>query len=313
MQSKNEKGSEPPATQTLVAFKSADDFKKMIATNYMAQIGNLLGDKRSALRFLSGMMAAVQRNEDLLECTPISLINSFIVMAELGLMPNGFGGEAYVLPYWNSKKDGNQWVKVREAQFQLGYQGYVTLFYRAGIRKIIGELVRENDQFEMVTGEIVHVVDPFKPRGARKGAYVIITLANGETMQKVMSADEILDIAKKFSKSFASSKSPWDEASDPQGWMWVKTVLRQIAKLVPKNDKIMRAIAEDDKDSVIEDVGKPSETQQRLENAEDSMKSLTTGAVLKKPDAEKNDDQGESKETGEQPAPEDEIGRDIKL
>jgi recombination protein RecT len=205
-----------------------------------------------------------------------------MTMAQLELMPSNVSGEAYVIPYENSKNINGRWEKVMEAQFQLGYQGLVTLFYRAGVRKIVGELVRENDAFEYVNGEITHKVDPFAQRGSRRGAYCIVTLANGEKVSKVMSKDEILEIAENFSKSYGATKkdgskakTPWDEDQDPQGWMWIKTVLKQLGKLLPKNEKILQAIAEDNKDSVIAD---------RLPEAMETKEALTMGAILKKTD-----------------------------
>ena len=110
--------------------------KDVIAKNYMKQIVNYFGDDKKAMAFLSAVVAATQRTPELINCTPVSVINSFMTMAQLGFMPSGVSGEAYVLPY---KKGG-----VSEAQFQLGYQGLVTLFYRAGAKEIVAEIVRKN-------------------------------------------------------------------------------------------------------------------------------------------------------------------------
>ena len=55
--------------------------------------------------------------------------------------------------------------------------------------------------------------------------------------------------------------------------MYKKTVLKQLGKLLPKNETIMRAIAEDNKDSVIGD---------RLEGAMKDSQALTMGAAEKK-------------------------------
>lgn len=228
-------------------FKSADDLKKVLATTYQKTVQNYFGgDEKKTLRFMTGFVAAWQKNPRLQECTPMSTINSFLTMASLELMPSDVSGEAYVIPFKNKG--------VMEAQFQLGYQGLVTLFYRAGAKSIIAELVYEHDEFQIVNGQILHTPDVFADdRGAVKGAYVIIELGNGGKVSKVMSKREILEIGETFSKSFNSEYSPWNPKQDPQGWMLRKTVLKQAAKLVPKNDSIVRAIAEDNKDSIISD------------------------------------------------------------
>lgn len=241
-------------TKEIQKFGSEQDLKKVLAKQYINQINNYFGNEKRALRFLSGVMAAVQRNPKLLECEPTSVINSFMTMAQLELMPSDVSGEAYVIPYSNNKKVGNRWEKVLEAQFQLGYQGLVTLFYRSGVKEIVAEIVYENDQFQFVNGKVHHEPDVFTDdRGKAKGAYVIIRLKAGGEVTKVMSKKEIMDIAKQFSKSYSGKHSPWDEKNDPQLWMWRKTALKQMSKLVPKNDAIRMAVEQDNKDSNIED------------------------------------------------------------
>lgn len=258
------------------AIKNENDLKVFLAKNYMAQIQNYFGDKDRALKFLSSVMGAVQKTPKLISCESTSLINSFMTMAQLGLMPSSVSGEAYVLPYENKKKG------ITEAQFQLGYQGLVTLFYRAGVRSIAAEIVYEKDEFSYINGELKHNPDVFADeRGPAKGAYVIVELQAGGKITKVMSKKKILEIAKKFSKSYGGF-GPWTEGQDPELWMWKKTVLKQAAKLVPKNETIYKAIAEDNRDSIIGD---------RMDPAIESSESLKMGALLKdkeeKPKAEK--------------------------
>lgn len=283
--------------QRLQKFNSTTDVKKALAGEYQKQIGNYFGDEKKALRFLSSVISAAQRNPKLLECTPESFVNSFMTMASLELMPSDVSGEAYVIPYLNSyKDDSGKWYKVLEAQFQLGYQGMVTLFYRAGCRKIVAEIIHERDierdgdgksNFTFVNGEITHAPDFFSERGGPVGAYVIVTLGTGATVSKVMTEEEILDIAQKFSKSFHSKNSPWMPKNDPQLWMWRKTVLKQAAKLVPKNEKLITAIAEDNRDSVIGD---------RAERVEETTEKLTMGNLLKKPNDKLDADEKTSEE-----------------
>lgn len=256
--------------------KTESDLKLLLANQYMKQINNYFGNEKQAMRFLSSVMSSVQRNPKLLQCTPISLVNSFMTMAQLRLMPSEISGEAYIIPYNNSKKDGNQWIKVMEAQFQLGYQGLVTLFYRSGVKSIQSEIVYENDKFTYTDGIITHSPDVFSDnRGKPKGAYVIVTLGTGGVISKVMSEKDIMAMGKRFSKSFTTSDSPWNAEKDPERWMWRKTVLKQVAKLVPKNEEIFQAVTEDNKDSNIEDDG------HRLGEAMIDSKKLKMGALTK--------------------------------
>ena len=265
-----------------VTIKNETDLKKVLASQYQKQIENYFGDKKKALKFLSSVVSSVQRVPQLLECEPTTLINSFIRMAELGLMPSDVSGEAYVLPYKNKKKG------ITEAQFQLGYQGLVTLFYRAGIKSIIAEIVYSKDKFSYKNGKINHEPDVFaEDRGEPIGAYVIIETPQGGKISKVMNKKEILRIGQKFSKSFSSSFSPWNPKNDPELWMWKKTVLKQVAKLVPKSDVIFNALNEDNKDSII--------TDQRLKLAMEQSKNITMGKLVKKDEKESKDKKDKDK------------------
>lgn len=242
------------------------NFKLALANRYMKQIENYFGDSKKAMKFLSSVTSAVQRTPELLNCEPKSVINSFMVMAQLEFMPSDVSGEAYVLPYKGV------------AQFQLGYQGLVTLFYRAGAKTITAELVRKNDKFSYTNGVIEHSPDMFsEDRGEVVGAYVIIELQMGGKVSKVMSKKEIMEIGQKFSKSFTSKYSPWNVENDPEGWMLKKTVLKQISKLVPKNETIFKAIAEDNRDSNISD---------RMEKAKAESEGLKMGNIVKNTELE---------------------------
>ena len=67
-----------------------------------------------------------------------------------------------------------------------------------------------------------------------------------------MNKDDILKF-KSFSKGAKSDYSPWNISKDPELWMWIKTVLKQAYKLLPKNELLNKLIEEDNKDSLISD------------------------------------------------------------
>ncbi|MFA6158867.1 MAG: recombinase RecT [Candidatus Paceibacterota bacterium] len=263
-------------TETKKELTTSDQLKLQLAGDYLKQVTNYFsGDKEKAMRFVTSIMQSVRKIPKLYQCDRMSLLNAFMTMAQLGLMPSDVSGEAYVIPYDNNKKIDGKFVKVLEAQFQLGYPGIVTLLYRAGNREVIAELVREHDKFSIQRGKIFHEVDPRKTkaqRGAWIGAYSIIVTATGGTIEGYMAKDDILAHAQKFSKSFNSDYSPWKEENDPEGWMPRKTVLKQTSKLAPKNEILMQALAEDNKDSIIAD---------RLEAAKKDSEALSMGNILK--------------------------------
>ncbi len=233
-------------TEQNLVIKSEVELASFLNKNYLHQIKNFFGDEKQAMKFLSSVRSSVQKTPKLLECHPMSVVNSFMTMAQLGLMPSDVSGEAYVLPYKG------------QAQFQLGYQGLITLFYRAGGQRIRAEIVRANDKFSYENGEIKHEINIMlsnEKRGEPVGAYAIATV-NGMEIAKAMNREDILGFGKNFSKSFSSEYSPWNVDNDPELWMWKKTVLKQLGKMLPKNETINLAISLDNEDSRISDVKK---------------------------------------------------------
>lgn len=232
-------------------------FGALLNVTYKKQITNFLGDDKTASRFISSIIADVQRNPKLLECTTESLINSYMTMAQLGFMPSFVSGEAYVLPYKKNYQEGGEWKSTMQAQLQIGYQGFVTLLYNAGVDSITSEIVRKNDVFTYVNGQMTHDIDPFKSkeeRGEAIGVYVIF-IYNGKGITKFMNGKDVIAHAKKYSKSYdpKGKFSPWNPENDDQLWMWKKTCLIQGQKLLPKSDLLNRAIDIDNRDSRISD------------------------------------------------------------
>jgi len=251
---------------TNVALRNVADFKRVMVTNFKGQLEAILKDPDEAKAFIANAMSLMQKTPDLIKCTPHTIFNGLMMIASLRLMPSAISGEAYLIPYKNKG--------TLEAQFQLGYQGLITLFYRAGIDAVDGALVFEKDHFELNGTEIVHKINPLlskAERGKRIGAYTKVTY-RGHTTYRFMNGKDIEAHAAKFSKSFNSDYSPWK--NDPEGVMWLKTVLKQHAKLLPKNETIFKAIDLDNRDSVISD---------RVNAAKADSESMKMGAHVLPP------------------------------
>lgn len=286
----------------VTAFKSEIGLADYLNKRYLSQIKNFFSDEKKALKFLSAVRADVQRNPKLLECTAESIVNSYIQMAQLGFMPSTVSGEGYVLPYNNTKQEGGKWIKVMEAQFQIGYQGFVTLFYQAGVEKIYSEIVRKNDKFSFVNGEMKHEIDltlSNKERGEVVGCYLKV-LFRGQETARFMNVKDILDHGKRFSKSFdlVGKYSPWNPANDPELNMHRKTVLKQMAKFLPKNEIINKALDLDNRDSVIAD---------RVESAKEESESLKMKNLL----VETNGENKKEEENHEENQTEDDSSESI--
>ena len=209
-------------------------FKAKLVGDYQKQVANyFMGRKDEAMKFMSAVVNSVQKTPELLKCDGASLMQSFMTCAEYQLYPSNASGEAYVLPY------------AGKAQFQLGYQGVITLLYRNGIDSINTNIVYSNDTFDYEEGlapKLVHK-PTFKDRGEAIAVYAVANI-NGQKLFKVMGRDDVLKF-KGFSKSANSTFSPWNEKNDPELHMWRKTCIKQLAKVLPKNNVIAKALEQD--------------------------------------------------------------------
>lgn len=216
----------------------------------------------SAERLCRIALTTVRLNPKLADCTPESFLGALFQSAQLGLEPN-VEGQAYLIPYNNKKCIKGKWKTVKEVQFQIGYKGYIELFYRhSNAVSLDMHTVYENDSFDFEYG-----TDPYcrhKPaltnRGEVIGYYAIAKMKNGGNLFKFMSKDECIEHGKTHSKCYITreydeeakqykevtphfdSNSPW--AKDPNA-MCKKTVLIQIMKLLPKSVELQKAIAMD--------------------------------------------------------------------
>ena len=94
------------------------------------QINSLLGSKRG-LAFITSIVSAVQTTPALQECTQSSILQAALLGETLNLSPSASLGQFWLLPF-NNKKKG-----VKEAQFQLGANGFKQLAMRTGQYKDI--------------------------------------------------------------------------------------------------------------------------------------------------------------------------------
>jgi len=201
-------------------------------------------------RLVGIALTSIRLNPELLKCTPESFMGSLFVLAQLGLEP--IAGRAYLLPFKNRRKVGENWVVIPEVQALIGYKGLAELFYRhASTLSIEMQTVHEKDQFDYNYG-----TDSFikhKPvlgdRGPAVGYYAIAKMKSGGCVFRFMSKVECIEHGKKHSKTYDKDKnafypsSPW--AKDPDA-MCMKTVLIQLAKLLPLSVEMQRAISIDE-------------------------------------------------------------------
>lgn len=189
--------------------------------------------------FVRTAITSIIGNQALLDCDMGSLVKALMQAAQLGLMPDGVTGHAYLIPYKNSKKG------ITEAQFQIGYKGLLSLVRRTGeIKSFIAQVVCENDKFDFAFGikERLEHVPVQGDRGAMKCAYAYAQFKDGGYTFDVMFREDIEKV-KKSSKASSFKDSPW------QTWeaeMWRKTVAKRLIKYLPISVDLQRAAGIDE-------------------------------------------------------------------
>lgn len=212
------------------------------------EIAKALPSVMTPERFTRITLSAVSNTPKLAECTPTSFLGAMMNAAQLGLEPNTPLGQAYLIPFKNNKKG------ITECQFQIGYKGMIDMAYRSKEVKYIGsEVVYENDEFEYELG--LNPVLKHKPARSNRGKpiyyYAVFKLVNGGEGFQVMSQEDVLNHAQKYSKSF--NNGPWKTNFEE---MAKKTVLKKLLKYAPMKTEFVRAVSTDEsiKNKIDEDM-----------------------------------------------------------
>lgn len=235
------------------------------------QINQVVGGKNGT-RFISSIVSAVQSTPALQECTSPSIVNAALLGEALNLSPSPQLGQFYMVPFDNKKKG------CKEAQFQLGYKGYIQLAIRSGYYKKLnvlaikeGELVRYDPLDEEVEVNLIDD-DILREEAPTMGYFAMFEYENGFRKTMYWSKKKMLAHAEKYSFAFyknggakslelleqgkISEKEMWKYSSfwfkDFDG-MALKTMLRQLISkwgimsidLQKAIDKDMAVIQED--------------------------------------------------------------------
>lgn len=200
----------------------------------------LEGSSMTPAQFKQIVINELKRSPKLQESfikNPQSLFASILHCAEMGLNPSQMVGEFFFIPY----KDSITPI--------LGYKGLITLLMRSSkVKKIWSEVVYEDDDFEYELGlepKLLHTPNHLAVRNSKniKCIYACAKIEN-EVIFKVMFKNEIQNI---INMSKVPNDLFFNDNKDPEQWMAKKTVLKQLAKLMPKDDdRLKKAVSMDD-------------------------------------------------------------------
>lgn len=159
--------------------------------------------------FITSIVSAVQTNPALQECTKQSILSAALLGEGLKLSPSPQLGHYYLVPFKNNKIKDQNGLPITEAQFQLGYKGYLQLAIRSGQYKKInvlaikqGELVRYDPMDETIE---VNIIDDelAREQAPTVGYYAMFEYTNGFRKALYWSKQKMLSHADRYSKAFS--------------------------------------------------------------------------------------------------------------
>ena len=219
------------ATQNLPATQKAANIRALLEKS-KTQMSMALPKHLTADRLLRVAMTSIQRTPKLLDCTQQSLLACIMTCAQLGLEPDQFLGQAYLVPY------GNICTLIP------GYRGYIALARRSGeVQSVSSQVVYDNDHFVLQYGieEKLEHTPADGDRGNVKGAYVVFKYKDGSYSFDYMAKGDIDKIRK---RSKTANDGPWVTDYDE---MAKKTVIKRHVKLAPLSVEFARAVALEDR------------------------------------------------------------------
>lgn len=166
------------------------------------QINTVVGGKNGQ-RFISAIVSAYNTNPTLQECTNQSILSAALLGESLQLSPSPQLGHYYMVPFNNTK------TGVKEAQFQMGYKGYIQLAIRSGQYKRLNVVAIKEGELEYFDplNEDIKVnlmVDDWDKREEAEtiGYYAMFELVNGFRKTMYWSKAQMLAHADKYSQAF---------------------------------------------------------------------------------------------------------------
>jgi recombination protein RecT len=273
------------APQTVGELLSAED-------DTVKRLKAVAGKYLPADRALRLAITAVRRTPELAQCSPVSFLGALMSATGLGLEPNTPKQLAYLIPYKQSRPkldpntgqkatdDNGKWIweTYYECQFQVGYKGFVTLFYRSpNVADVAAEAIYQDDVFEHRKGTETWLRFEKNLKAQHRndlliGSFCFTKLKDGQSFT-VMPREEIekirfrsqtwrtlrgyLDEAEEalhgatdknrgrlqaaYGKALAKfNETPWEEWL---GEMAAKSAIRRHAKLMTLDDEAGLAIA----------------------------------------------------------------------
>ena len=209
------------------------------------KIEQLVG--KNSATFATSVMQIANSNTMLRTADPTSIFNAACMAATLNLpLQNGLGF-AYIVPFKNNKE------RKVEAQFQIGYKGFIQLAQRSGqFKRLVALPVYKNQLLkkDFINGfEFDWGQEPEKDENPI-GYYAYFKLVNDFSAELYMSHDDIVKHAQRYSQTFKKGFGVWHDNFEA---MALKTVMKLLlSKQAPLSVEMQQAVLADQ--AVVKDV-----------------------------------------------------------
>ena len=209
------------------------------------KIEQLVG--KNSATFATSVMQIANSNTMLRTADPTSIFNAACMAATLNLpLQNGLGF-AYIVPFKNNKE------RKVEAQFQIGYKGFIQLAQRSGqFKRLVALPVYKNQLLkkDFINGfEFDWEQEPEKDENPI-GYYAYFKLVNDFSAELYMRHDDIVKHAQRYSQTFKKGFGVWHDNFEA---MALKTVIKLLlSKQAPLSVEMQQAVLADQ--SVVKDV-----------------------------------------------------------
>lgn len=220
-------------TKNQTAAVSAANGIKAVLENPMVKekFLKIFSDPHKADVFLASAMTLVAQKPELQGCTPKSILSCLSIAASFDMPVNQNLGYAYFVPYKG------------ECTFQMGYKGYVAMAQRSGMMKsIVATEVYEGEikNFNRFT-ETFEIGE--RTGNSVIGYYASFELVNGFKKCVFWKVEDVKAHAKRFSKTYSSSTSPWQTDFNA---MACKTLLKALlSKYAPLSSEMQLGVSAD--------------------------------------------------------------------
>jgi recombination protein RecT len=229
---------------------------------------------------LRTFIQAASKSPNIYRCDLRQALGAFMSLTHLGLVPATVLNQAHLIPFKNNYLSKKKNEDVYDLQLIIGYPGYIDLAFRSGfVRDMQTGVVYPGEFFEHEKGTEKYLrhrqnIDMDSTTMTPRCVYAVATMADG-TEFEIMTWPEIARIRDR-SQAYRTAVRAKEEAEE-KGWRvpatwtetpWVrdapemgrKTLIRRIAKMLPKCPELRAGVA--------------------IEDAQDAGKRLDYGMVI---------------------------------